>query len=468
MANPAAPQQVRFTHDQLVAKLEASNKAGKARDVLAFADANPKALDSSPAIASAVADAAVAVGDLARGEALHRKVLELAPGHSSTLVNLAMLLIKRDAFDEAEPLLTALLGRDPTQVEARYNLAVIHLRRGDFADAEAQARKVLELRPAHERAPFLLGLSLLTQGHYAEGWPGFEARVLPVNAGGNVYTPSLPYPQWRGESLAGKSIVVWPEQGLGDEIMMARYAAVLKAMGARVSWLCRPVMAPLLRGVEGIDNIYIAAGQLDLPRHDYWVLPMSLPMACGTTLETIPSRDPYIRLPDPLFRFDDDLLAPAKLRVGLVWKGGVQLANDRNRSLPDLATLRTLWRVPDVEFVSLQKGQGEDEGARPPADQPITDLAPTLTDLAQTAAAIKDLDLVISVDTAVAHLAGAMGKPCFVMLPALGLDWRWGVERSDSPWYPSLTLYRQTTPGDWEPVVEQMTADLERLAAAKR
>ncbi len=439
-------------------------KAGKAREALAFADANPKVVESSAAIASAIADAADAVGDRARAEALQRKVLELEPGHSSTINNLALLLIKRDAFEEAESLLRALLGRDSDHIEARYNLALIHLRRCELTQAETEARRVLSLRPTHERAPFLLGLSLLTQGRYAEGWAGFEARTLPVNSGGNVVAPSLPYPAWRGESLAGKSILVWMEQGLGDEIMMARYAAVLKQMGARVGWICRPAMAPLLRGVEGIDHLYVAEGSVNLPRHDYWCLPMSLPRGCGTTLETIPSRNPYISLPPPLYD-GGDLLSPAKYRVGVVWKGGAALANDRNRSLPGLETLRTLWSVAGVEFVSLQKGQGEEQGAAPPADQPLTDLGPRLTNLALAAEAVADLDLMICVDTAVAHLAGALGKPCFVMLPAIGLDWRWGAQGTATPWYPTLTLFRQATPGDWEPVVAQMAAALaERVA----
>ncbi len=459
----APPQQVRISHAQLVAKLEASVKAGKAGEALAFADANPQAVDSSAAIASAIADAAEAVGDHGRAEALQRKVLKLEPGHASTVNNLALLLIKRDAFEEAEGLLRDLLARDPEHIEARYNLALIHLRRCELPQAEAQARRVLAQRPNHERAPFLLGLALLTQGRYAEGWDGFEARTLPVNAGGNVIVPSLPYPAWRGESLAGKSILVWMEQGLGDEIMMARYAAVLKRMGAKVSWICRPPMAPLLRGVEGIDHLYVASGSVNLPRHDYWCLPMSLPRGCGTTLETIPARGPYISAPPPLL--DDDLLGAGTFRVGVAWKGAAALANDRNRSLPGLESLRTLWSVADVDFYSLQKGQGEAQAAQPPADQPLTDLGPGLSDLAVTAAAIADLDLVICVDTAVAHLAGALGKPCFVMLPAIGLDWRWGEAGSTTPWYPSLTLFRQTTPGDWEPVVKQMAAALaERVA----
>ncbi len=465
MANTGAPQKpATLSHDQLVGKLEASIAAGRFKEVLGFADANPKVVLASPAIASAVADAASATGDMARAEQLQRRVLELEPNHASTINNLALLLIKRDAFDEAESRLRALLERDPTQIEARYNLGLVHLRRGELSQAEAEARRVLAQRPGHERSPFLLGLSLLAQGRFAEGWDGFESRALPVNSGGNVITPTLPYPPWRGEPLAGKSILVWMEQGLGDEIMMARYATVLKSMGAQVSWICRPAMAPLLRQVEGIDHLYVAEGSVQLPRHDYWTLPMSLPRGCGSTLETIPARSPYIRVPAGYALGDDDLLATAKLRVGLVWKGAAALANDRNRSLPGLATLRGLWDAPGVEFFSLQKGQ--DEGAVA-ADQPLTDLAPTLVDLAQTARAVEDLDLIISVDTAVAHLAGAMGKPCFVMLPAIGLDWRWLTDRSDSPWYPSLTLFRQTTPGDWSDVVAQMAQRLKGLAEAK-
>lgn len=460
----APPQQVRLTHDQLVAKLEASVKAGRAIEVLAFADANPQAVDSSAAIASAIADAAEAVGDRTRAEALQRKVLTLEPGHASTTNNLAMLLIKRDAFKEAEGLLRGLLEREPNHVEGRYNLALVHLRRSELIEAEREARRVLAQKPGHERAQFLLGLALLTQGRYAEGWAGFEARTLPANSGGNVIAPNLPYPPWRGEPLAGRSILVWMEQGLGDEIMMARYAAVLKQMGAQVSWICRPAMAPLLRGVEGIDHLYVASGSVSLPRHDYWCLPMSLPRGCGTTLETIPSRNPYVSVSPPLIQ-DGDLLHPSRLRVGVVWKGAAALANDRNRSLPSLETLGALWGVAGVDFYSLQKGQGEEQGARPPAGQPLTDLGPGLTDLAQAAEAIADLDLLICVDTAVAHLAGALGKPCFVMLPAIGLDWRWGATGSTTPWYPSLTLFRQETPGDWAPVVSRMAAALaERIS----
>jgi hypothetical protein len=162
-----------------------------------------------------------------------------------------------------------------------------------------------------------------------------------------------------------------------------------------------------------------------------------------------------------------DLRGPgnAQLWVGLVWKGGVILVNDRNRSIQSLETLRPLWDVAGAGFFSLQKGQDEDLAAKPPADQPLVDLGPRLTDFDATAAFIERLDVVVAVDTAVAHLAGAMNKPCLLMLPATSQDWRW-MDRAYSPWYPSLTLYRQITPGDWAPVVAKVAADLTRRVAA--
>ncbi len=462
---PPPGKQVQIPHDVLLAKLKAMNMAGDHQGVLTFGDKQPAVVGSSPALLTVVAEAAVALKRNDRAEALRRQVLTLEPGHPSTTNNLAVLLIRRDAFDEAEALCRGLLESDPDHVEARYNLCLIHLRRCELADAEAQARQVLQRRPNHERAPFVIGLSLLTQGRYAEGWPGFEARMLPVNSAGNIITPNVPYPAWNGQPLEGKSILVWMEQGLGDEIMMARFAPELKARGAaQVSWICKPAMAPLLRRVGGIDTLYVAQGQLTMPRHDYWVLPMSLPKHLGVTLETVPADIPYI---EPVH----DLLSAATdegaFRVGLVWKGSALLANDRNRSLPNLETLKGLWDVPGVEFVSLQKGEGEEQGVRPPAGQPLTNVSPQLSDLGATAAVIQGLDLVITVDTAVAHLAGALGKPCFVMLPQIGLDWRWLTGRSDSPWYPTLTLFRQTTSADWSPVVAQMARALRELVQAK-
>jgi hypothetical protein len=468
MAGPASAQPGRISHNDLVARLKALNDEGRHADVLAFGQKNLAVVKGSPAILSALADAATALGQAGQAEALRRQVLALEPGHASTANNLAVLLIRRGALDEAEALVRSLLERESDHIEARYNLALILQRRGLLEDAVEQARAVLARRPEHERSPYLISQSLLVLGRYAEAWPYYEARTLPANAAGSIYLPPFAYPAWRGEPLAAKSIVIWMEQGLGDEIMMARYPAMLKAMGAtQVTWVCKPAMTPLLRRADGIDTLLAAEGRLNVPTHDYWTLPMSMPGGCGTTLDTIPSTFPYIGV-DPAARARATALLDdgrPGLKVGLAWKGNAALSNDANRSLPGLAALAPLWSVAGARFFSLQKGQAEDEAAAPPPGQPLVALGPHLTDFGETAAVIEQLDLVVSVDTAVAHLAGALGKPASVLLPATATDWRWGRERADSPWYPSLTLYRQPTPGDWRAAIAAVAADLAARAA---
>jgi hypothetical protein len=467
---PSGTKTVRIHHDEILARLTARHEAGDHAGVLTFADAQADFVAKSPPLMALTADAASAAGQLGRAEALRRQILAIEPGHPSTTNNLIVLLIRRDAHEEAEQLARALIARDPAHVEANHNLGLILLKTNRLAEAEAQARRVLALKPDHAMSKFVLGIALLSQGRFAEGWPAFEARTAPVNAGRNIAPPPVSYPAWRGEPLKGKSILIWMEQGLGDEIMMARYAAVLKAKGARVSLICKPILAPLFRGLAGVDHFYVAQGNLEMPRHDYWTYPMSMPGGCRTTLDTIPVSIPYLGpTPEARARWRG-LEAPtgARLWAGLVWKGSATLVNDHNRSLPGLKTLRPLWDVPGVGFFSLQKGQGEDEAASPPPDQPLVDLGPRLTDLDEAAAAIERLDVVVAVDTAVAHLAGAMGKPCLVMLPAIAQDWRW-MNRSYSPWYPSLTLFRQSTPGDWAGVVAEVASELRnRVSAADR
>jgi hypothetical protein len=470
MARKAPPSQgktIRISHDEILAKLKARLDAGDPAGVLAFAEGQAAFVAQSPPLMALTADAASAAGQFDRAEALRRKILTIEPGHPSTANNLVVLLIRRDAHDEAETLARELITRDPGHVEALYNLGLILLKTGRLTDAEAQVRHVLDLRPDHARARFVLGLALLGQGRLAEGWPAFEARTAPVNAGRNIAPPSVAYPAWRGESLNGKSILIWMEQGLGDEIMMARYAAVLKGMGATVSLICKPMLAPLFRRLDGVDNFYIAEGSLTMPRHDFWTYPMSMPGGCRTTLETIPASIPYLGPTEAAKAAWSGLDAPAgsRFRVGLVWKGSATLVNDRNRSLPGLETLKPLWGVSGAAFYSLQKGQDEGRAVTAPQDQPLIDLGPRLTDLDQAAAAIDQLDVVVAVDTALAHLAGAMGKPCLLMLPAIAQDWRW-MTGDRSPWYPSLRLLRQRTPGDWAPVVEDIVADLSRRVAA--
>jgi hypothetical protein len=253
--------------------------------------------------------------------------------------------------------------------------------------------------------------------------------------------------------------MVLPEQGFGDNIQFVRYLALLKYQGAsRVHFYCKEPLLRLLRSASGTDEVFDVSLPPKLVGYDYWTLLMSIPLHVGTTLESIPSEIPYLAAPE-----NASYLAGQQncLRIGLVWRGSRSHPNDRNRSLPSLSTLAPLWSVPNIEFVSLQKGVGEDEASPPPIGQPLYHVGSEIGDFADAADAIDQLDLLICVDTAFAHLAGALGKPCWILLPYDGCDWRWLTERSDSPWYPgNVRLFRQPAPGAWDIVVNEVVEAL--------
>lgn len=337
----------------------------------------------------------------------------------------------REAGDvaAARRLLQAAVARAPDDADLLHHLAHLSEADGDLAAAESSYRRALALAPQAMPTARLLANLLLSQGRYAEGFALFEAR----HALEALRKPDLPYPEWRGEPVSGRRILIWPEQGFGDQIQFARFAPILRDQGADVTLVCWPPLARLFADSLGV-RVIAARGAIELPDPDAWVMTCSLAGRMGVTPQTVPA-EPYLRAArawaHPL---------PAGFRVGVMTSGSPTNRNDRNRSLDPAAAAR-LRGLP-AQIVELD-----------PA-------ATGATDFADTAALIADLDLVISVDTAVAHLAGAMGKPCWVLLPSLGLDWRWMRARPDSPWYPTMRLYRQTTAGDWGQVLEAIAADL--------
>jgi len=315
---------------------------------------------------------------------------------------------------------------------ALHNRGVVFEDQGRLAEAEAAFRAALRLAPDQYATEARLGALLLSLGNLPEGFRHFEAR----HGEPRLAKPKLPFPEWQGEPPAGRRLLIWPEQGFGDQIQFARFAPVLKAQGAEVTLLCRPGLERLFeQSLDGID-VRAAAGAVEFPDPDYWVMGPSLAGRMGMTLETLPNA-PYLRAAGPA----PDL--PPGFRVGLVATGNPQHANDANRSLHPTAAARL--RALPATLVELDPAKS---GAR---------------DFADTAAIIEALDLVITVDTSVAHLAGALGKPCWVLLPALKTDWRWLRDRADSPWYPSLRLYRQPAPGDWDSVLAAVARDLHPL-----
>ncbi len=391
---------------------------------------------------------------LPEAETFYRSALKQEPGLVKAYNNLALLLVATKRLSEAETFYRRALELKPDYADAHCNLGALLVVTAQLSEAEICYRHAIELQRDYPEANFNLGILLLSLGRYTEAWPYYEYRYNPNLKDSAIKIPELTYPQWQGESLVGKSLLIWHEQGFGDCIQFVRYAPLLKERGVSCLTLaCIQPLKTLLETVAGVDAV-IADVEAIAP-HDYWVFTLSLPLHFGTGLDTIPGTCYLHALParEELWR---ERLQKENFKVGLAWKGNADNKNDANRSLPGLTTLAPLWFIPEVSFISLQKGQGEDEANNPPKDQPIISLGSEIGDFADSAAIVEQLDMVICVDTSIAHLAGAMNKPCWVLLPAMGTDWRWLRDCEDSPWYPSMRLFRQKVAGKWDEPVERI------------
>lgn len=403
-------------------------------------------------------------GALTEAEACYRRCLELAPAATQIRLNLGALLLGQRRFDDAEPVFLDAIRHEPELPRVWSAVGVFLAGTKREEEAERCYRRALELDADYALASFNLAYLLLRQGHFEEGWRRLDARDWygPLQA-------RLGLPRWRGESLAGRRLLIADEIGHGDMIQFGRYGAELKARGAaRIGLLCQPALTELLATLDGVDVVLPLDVEVDAAVWDFWSPALSLPRWCETRLETIPANLPYLQAdPRRIARWAAALPADG-LKVGLVWKGNPRFENDAERSLPSLEVLAPLGAVAGVHFVSLQKGAGEDEAANLPPGLPLLNLGSRMENFADTAAIMANLDLVITVDTAAAHLAGALGKPCWVMLPDYKTDWRWLTEREDSPWYPRvMRLFHQPMTREWEPVVGHMAEELGRLVGAR-
>jgi tetratricopeptide (TPR) repeat protein len=431
-----------------------------------------RALECRPDYVEVLNDLGVLLKQLKRyaeAEACYRRALAFKPGMVGALANLGNLCYGLQRFAEAEAYGRQALALEPGYAAAHANLGTLlcyGFKR--YQEAEECYRRALALNPDDADARFDLGAMLLLLGRFEQGWRYCEARYHPGKTREQIAPPHYPFPRWQGEPLAGKSLLILPEQGFGDEIQFCRYAAVLKELGAeKVSLVCKAPLKPLFDRLEGADRVYTAEEAAAIPPHDYWTLALSIPLHCRTGPANIPAGLPYLRAVPEQVEYWASRLPVARKRVGLVWKGSATHSNDAHRSLPGLETLAPLWRVPGLSFVSLQKGEGEDQAAAPPPGQPLVHLGAELRDFADTAAVLTALDLLICVDTSAAHLAGALNRPCWVLLPSFVVDWRWQLERADSPWYPgALRLFRQPAEGGWAALVEAVALELQRWAGA--
>ena len=421
-----------------------------------------------------------------------RKALELQPNMPGLHRQLGTALTQLERADEAMPILELALRQEQEPDAELLNTVSAALEKAcDFVRAEEFARRSLQRQPAYPPAFISLGnallgqgrpaeavqmfdqalarnpddattrynrsFALLTSGDFLQGWADYEARWIRPDAPSK--RPSFRQPAWDGREIEGRTIVLYSEQGFGDAIHFIRYVPVVAAMGARVLLVCPAALHSLVRHMEGIVQLF--GSNEPLPAFDTHAPLMSLPYLLKTTLETVPAEVPYLREP-PAETFP--LSSSASLKVGLVWAGGDGYRKNRIRSI-SLDQLLPVLRVPGVQFYSLQCGSPKSDLMKLPTGLQIEDLGSRVRDFGDTAAAMGQLDLVISVCTSTLHLAGALGRPAWGLLSHAPC-WRWMLGCSDSPWYPTMTLFRQPKLGDWAGAIAQMIGALRQAAAS--
>jgi tetratricopeptide (TPR) repeat protein len=420
-----------------------------------------RATELGPQIAVAHSNLGLALIELNRwDEAIeaYERAAALDPDDASICVNLALARDDPARIAETEAQCRRLIAAQSNLPEAYNALGLILQRQNRLDESLASYRKAIALRPDFVAAVINESLVLLLLGRYDEAWPKYEwRRRLPM-----LRRNTRDQPQWEGHDIASKTILLHSEQGFGDTIQFLRYVPLV---AGRARHVVLEIPRPLVRMAASlpIDNVTIVPNDRPPPLADVHSPLLGLPRIFRTRVDSIPGRVPYLMPRPPLVeRWARALGADPRLKVGLAWAGNPEHKGNRSRSL-ELARLAPLLAIEGVAWHSLQVGPAANDLKRLPQGT-LIDLAPRLTDFAETAGAILNLDLVIAVDTAVVHLAGALARPAWIMV-AFSPDWRWLLGRDDSPWYPSVRIYRQPAPGDWDNVVARAAADLARLVA---
>ncbi len=397
-------------------------------------------------------------GQLAEAVAQYREALRLKPDHAGAYNNLGNALQEQGQLAEAVAQYQEAIRVKPDFADAHNNLGNALQEQGQLAEAVAQYREALRLKPDHAEAHFSLGVTWLLAGDLEKGWPEYEWRwQLKLFS---RFKNRFSQPLWDGSPLEGRAILLHAEQGMGDTIQFVRYAPLVKSKGGTVIMECQKPLLQLLTGCAGIDRL--VAQDADLPVFDVHAPLPSLPRIFGTKLASIPARIPYLFAdPDLVEHWHRELIPIRAFKIGITWQGMPAYKRDRQRSYK-LAVFAPLARLEGVRLFSLQVGPGSEQLADNADQFSITDLGSRLETFADTAAVLKNLDLVITVDTAVAHCAGALGVPVWVALP-FAPDWRWLLDRDDSPWYPCMRLFRQKRWGDWDEVLQRITEEVQKL-----
>ncbi len=431
-------------------------KLGRLDDAVA---AWRRAADLAPAYAAVSANLGLALTRMARYEdafAVYDAALAHHPDNADFLFWAGNALTGLERGPEARPYYEKAVTVRDDFAEAWHFLGMAARDDGDVAAAIRSQEKTITLRPDSADAHFELAQALLLKGDFARGFDEYQWRWRRPQSAPRTF----PHPPLGDGDPAGRSVLLYGEQGVGDTLQFVRYAPLLAAEGARVTVSCHESLLRLFAGTEGVERVVPLFQEPD--DVDAHAPLMDLPRRFATTVDTIPASVPYIPVPPaPAIEGLDG--AGAKTRIGIVWSGNPQQPNNRNRACP-LELMARLAAVEGTAFFSLQVGDPAADLAGLDPSAGIVDLAPRLGDFHDTAAVIGQLDLVITVDTSVAHLAGALGRPVWLLLSHVA-DWRWLSDRDDSPWYPTMRIFRQDRPGDWPPVIARVAEAVKREAS---
>ncbi|MFQ5936832.1 MAG: tetratricopeptide repeat protein [Acidiferrobacterales bacterium] len=427
-------------------------------------DAYGRACTLNPRYADAHCNRGIALhaqGKLTDAVSAFEKAAAVSPDSAEAHYNLANVLHEVGEFERAVAAYQVAIQRSPNDPDIYNNLGVALADQLKLNDAFAAFDQSLALQPDFAQAHSNKGMALLLTGRFEEGWREYAWR-MPWVEYKHIRTV-----RWDGQAFAGKTLLVHTEQGIGDSIQFCRYLPMVKTRGGRVLLACQPAMQRLLQGLPGVDAWVGDPKTLSADVvFDFYCPLLNIPGLFDTKLESIPAEVPYLRVDPGLIATWKQRIDPQRYNVGLCWAGRPTNRNDQNRSTT-LAAFAPLARANGVVFYSLQKGVATEQAAHPPAGMTFVDITSELNDFADTAALIANLDLVIAVDTAVAHLAGALAKPVWVVLTYCA-DWRWLLDREDSPWYPTMRLFRQPHPGDWDAPMQRVAGELVRATSRAR
>ena len=385
-----------------------------------------------------------------------KRAIELIPGNHFSWFGYGVALNRQNRDSEAVEAYKRALELNPARADIWDNLAQTYQSLNRLELAEEAFRKTVEIagqslvdedkrevvESEYGNRHWHLALIELLRGKYKQGFAHYRARIAAIS---ELKRQQIPFPLWKGEDLSGKSLLVCDEQGYGDTLMMARFLPALRAQGAHIVFSVHKVLKPFLKAWAGAD--LVISHDDKAPFCDYFCSSFDLPHRCGATLETLPLDVPYL----PVLPPDEATLLPeGGIKIGVVWGGSPLHLSDKKRSVP-LALFADLFSVPGITFYSFNRDLKAGDAETLP-QYPIKNLIPLLTDFAASARLIGQMDLVITCDTATAHLAGGLGKKTWVLLP-FAPDWRWMLDRDDSPWYPTMRLFRQPRPKDWQSVI---------------